>query len=213
MSAFDLPPSKPRRPLTRPPGHSMYSNPKGNQRMTTKARLRHGARGAAFIAGFLVSLAAAFFVATYLSEGTKEGKTGSAGNQAQPVNISFPDGLTPTNPVPVTATVENNSGGSRTWKSFKMEISTPTVPICGQQWLQLRPEKTDGTTSTAWEQIIAGTNTTPLTPISAGSRNIFNSGPDTLKAVYLEFKPALVGTTDQRSCENVSVKVTGKLTE
>ncbi len=168
--------------------------------------------------GFALSLAAtaaAFFVATYLSDGTGEGKTGNAGNFAQPVSISFPDGtLTPTNPVKVTATVNNTSGASRKWKSFVMEVKTPAAPICGEQWLQLRGEKMDGSTSTLWNEIVKGTNAVPLDNIPTGVQDIFGAGSEgALKNMWLEFKPALVATTNQKSCENVPVIVTGKLTE
>jgi hypothetical protein len=195
----------------------MYSNPKGNTtHMMDKRKWRNGARIAAGFAGFVVSLAAAFFVATYISSGTHEGKTGSAGNIAQPVTITFGEGLTPTKPVEVTATVNNTSGGPRQWKSFELKIETPSVPICGQEWLQLRPEKTDGTTSEPWVNQFKGTNGSPLLPIPTGTQNIFAFNPtagNTPKAVWLEFKPTLVGSTNQATCENVPVILNGKLTE
>jgi hypothetical protein len=194
----------------------MNSNERKSVPMTDKRKWRHGARVAVGICGFIVSMAAAFFVATYLSEGTHEAKTGTAGNFAQAVNVGFPEGLTPTNPVKVTATVNNTSGAARQWKSFRLEIKTPTVPICGEQWLQLRPEKEDGTTSTAWEAQFNGTNAVPLLPIPTGVQNVFAFNPtagNTPKAVWLEFKPSLVGSTNQASCEGVNVVVTGRLTE
>lgn len=161
--------------------------------------------------------AAAFFVATYLSEGTHEGKTGTAGNQAQAVTINFPDGeLTPTNPVKVTATVNNTSGSPRVWKSFPMSIKTPTVPICGEQWLELYAQRDQAgvkSEAPAWSEIIKGTNASPMAPIATGVQNIFNTANGELEAVYLRFKPSLVATTNQKSCENVPVIVTGKLTE
>ena len=185
--------------------------------MTTKARLRHGARGAAFVAGFLVSLAAAFFVATYLSEGTAEHKTGTAGNQAQAVTINFPDGeLTPTHPVAVTATVNNTSGEPRVWKSFVMSVATPSVPTCGQNWLELYAQRDQAgvkSEAPAWGQIIKGTNSTPMAPIATGVQNILSTASGELENVWLRFKPSLVGSTNQKTCEGVPVVVSGKLTE
>lgn len=192
----------------------MYSNRKETM---SNRKWRNGARIAAGFAGFVVSLAAAFFVTTYLSEGTHEGKTGTAGNQAQAVTINFPEGeLTPTHPVIVTATVNNTSGGPRVWKSFPMEVKTPTVPVCGEQWLELYAQRDQAgvkSEAPAWSEIIKGTNSTPMAPIATGVQNIFTTANGELENVYLRFKPALVGSTNQKSCEGVSVKVTGKLTE
>lgn len=183
----------------------------------SKRKWAHGVRSAAFFAGFLVSLAAAFFVATYLSEGTHEGKTGTAGNLAQAVTVNFPDGeLTPTHPVIVTATVNNTSGESRVWKSFPMSVKTPTVPVCGEQWLELYAQRDQAgvkSEAPAWSAIIKGTNTTPLAPIPTGIHNIFDTANGELENVYLRFKPGLVGSTNQKTCEGVPVVVTGKLTE
>lgn len=185
--------------------------------MTDKRKWRHGARVAVGICGFIVSMAAAFFVATYLSEGSKEAKTGTAGNVAQAVTVNFPDGeLTPTHPVAVTATVNNTSGEPRVWKSFVMSVKTPTVPVCGEQWLELYAQRDQSgvkSEAPAWGQIIKGTNSTPMAPIATGVQNIFNTANGELENVYLRFKPGLVGSTNQKSCEGVAVAVTGKLTE
>lgn len=165
----------------------------------------------------LAMTAAAFFVATYLSEGSKEAKTGKAGNLAQQVTIDFPDGeLTPTHPVKVTATVNNTSGAPRVWKSFPMTVKTPTVPVCGEQWLELYAQRDQSgvkSEAPAWSQIIKGTNSTPMAPLGTGVQNIFNTANGELEAVYLRFKPGLVESTNQSSCEGVPVVVTGKLTE
>lgn len=172
-------------------------------------------RRAVFGAAMSVAMiAAAFFASTYISEGSREAKTGKGSNVALPVNISFPDGqLTPSNPVQVTATVDNTSGAPRVWKGFTMSIETPTVPAC-QSWLELYPERSNGTASGVWQEILAGTETSPLEPISTGTQNIFAARvPSDAVKVWLRFKPALVGTTDQSSCQNAPVKVTGKLTE
>jgi hypothetical protein len=165
---------------------------------------RHGARVAVGICGFFVSMAAAFFVATYLSEGSKEAKTGTAGNISQAVTISFPDGeLTPTHPVPVTATVNNTSGSPRVWKSFVM-----SVELYAQ-----RDQAGVKSEAPAWGQIIKGTNSTPLAPVATGVHNIFDPANGEIENVYLRFKPGLTGSTNEKSCEGVPVVVTGKLTE
>lgn len=178
---------------------------------------RHGARVAVGVCGFIVSMAAAFFVATYLSEGTHEANTGTEGNKAQTVTISFPDGeLTPTHPVPVTATVNNTSGAPRVWKSFVMSVATPTVPVCGSTWLELYAQRDKAgvkSEAPAWAEIIKGTNSTPMAPIPTGVQNIFSTANGELENVYLRFKPGLAESTNQKTCEGVPVKVTGKLTE
>jgi hypothetical protein len=165
----------------------------------------------------MAAIGLAFFVSTYLSEGSKEAKTGTAGNQAQAVTISFNDGeLTPTTPVKVTATVNNTSGAPRTWKSFPMTVATPTVPICGEQWLELYAQRDQSgvkSEAPAWSEIIKGTNSTPMAPVATGTHSIFDPANGEIEGVYLRFKPGLVASTNQKSCEGVTVKVTGKLTE
>jgi hypothetical protein len=97
-----------------------------------------------------------------------------------------------------------------------MEVKTPSIPVCGTTWLELYAQRDQAgvkSEAPAWSEIIKGTNVTPLKPVPTGVHNIFDTANGELENVYLRFKPSLVGTTNQKSCEGVPVVVTGKLTE
>jgi hypothetical protein len=163
----------------------------------------------------VAAVAAAFFVmTTFVSEGSHEGTTGSGGshieNEAQPVDIQFPDGLTPeAGGVPVTATVNNESGEPREWAHFLMSVETPTFPECGEDWLELHAL---GAGAEWWEREFRGETELSLEPIPVGEQNIFAAAePPT--TVELRFDPTVAATTNQSACEGIPIIVTGKLTE
>lgn len=160
---------------------------------------------AAGVLGLAVSAAFAFFLTTYLGDGSHEAKTGKGTTQTLPVVVNFADGVTPTNPVQVSASLENTSGKALTFKKFPMTVKTPTVPKCGSEWLILRGE---GSTSSGsgWDNIIKGTNEKSLDPIPAGTSNIITNGGK----IWLEFDPSKT-SVDQTSCEGVPVVVSGHL--
>lgn len=162
---------------------------------------------AAGLLGLLTTAAFAFFLTTYIADGTHEGKTASHGNGALPLQISFAEGqLAPGVPVEVTAKLENTSGRALTFHKLKLTVETPSVPKCGTEWLKFREE--GGTEPAIWEEIVAGTNSAGSTipPIPAGTSPVLTNGGKLL----LEFNPAK-NTVDESSCENVAVIVKGHL--
>jgi hypothetical protein len=179
-----------------------------------KKQLRRVVFGAALS---IAMVATAYFAGTYLSTGVSpERQTGTGeGNIAMPISIDFPSGLTPANPVPVTATVNNTTGRDITWRAFTTEIVTPTAPICGEEWLRIDVEKTEGGISSIWTDVQAGVHPYSLKPIPPGVHSIWNYGPlvPTISQATLRFDPTIAGTTDQALCENVPVKIVGHLTE
>lgn len=168
----------------------------------------------------VATMAAAFFaITTYVSEGSHEGSTGAAAevNHALPMTVSFPNGLTPTAPQKLTIEVENNTSATATAAGPRLEIKTPTIPICGEQWLEAFPENEAGEEQTALAGRFAGTNTAALEPIPAGGgpKNVltFFSSTPKVKQILLRFKPSLTAATDQTACANQPVKVIAKLTK
>lgn len=165
-----------------------------------------------------VTAVAFFTVTTFVSEGSKEGTTGATTevNKPLPVTVSFANGLTPTNPVKLTVEVENNTTETARVGGPKLEIKTPTIPICGEQWLEAFPENELGEENTALAARFNGSNTAALEPIPAGAKKdiltYFNSTPK-IKQILLRFKPGLIGSTDQTACASQPVKVTAKLTK
>lgn len=171
-----------------------------------------------FVLGGALSVAvvaAAFFVVTdYTSEGSHEGTTGSTSEAAHPLplTVSFPDGVTPTHPVPLTIEVENDAAVPVELAGPQIEIKTPTDPVCAS-WMEAFPENESGTENTGVAERISGADMRPLKPIPAGAgpANVLSYYNGTLKQITLRFKPSLVAGTDQTSCANQPVKVTAKL--
>lgn len=176
--------------------------------MLSKSKRRWSMRAAAGFMGLIVSMGLAFFLTTYVGDGSHEGKTGTHGApKALAVVINFPtEQLTPTNRVEVTANLENTSGKALTFKSFPMKVETPTVPKCGSEWLILSAE---GSTLTGggYANVIKGTNEKSLDPIPTGTNVILDNGGK----IWLEFDPSKTAATDQSSCEGIPVKVSGHL--
>jgi hypothetical protein len=156
-----------------------------------------------------------FLVTTFSAEGSHEGKTGAAAheNHALPLAVAFPDGITPTNQVPVTLEVENPNAQAVELAGPVVHIATPTDPICGEQWLEVWGETTGGEESSAFTERAAGTNTDALKaiPAKAAKANVLTYLPG-VKQVYMRFKPSLVAGTDQTQCAEVPVKITAALT-
>lgn len=173
---------------------------------------RNPIRGATFGAAFAIAAAAlAFFAVTYIGDGEHQGTTGGGSTQSLPVTISFPDGLTPTNRVPISAEVENTTSGSLSFKNFTLTAETPTVPKCASEWLRFRAEVTSsGLKDEIWDKVIHGEYTGTIGPYAPGKHAIFTASGT---GVYLEFSPTKSGETDQSSCQEVPVKVKGHLSQ
>jgi hypothetical protein len=121
-----------------------------------------------------------FLVTTFSGEGSHEGTTGAAAKEtlSLPVTVSFPDGVTPTNPVPLSLEVENTTGKAATVAGPVVTIETPTDPICGENWLQVLPEKFNGEEETVMTAKLSGANTEALAPIPSGG------GPKSILGFY-----------------------------
>ena len=85
------------------------------------SRIRQSSRLTAGFLGFVTTLALAFFVGSYLGDGSHTGTVGSGGSGSKtlPIKVSFPDGeLTPTHKVEVQAELENTTSKTVTFKGF-----------------------------------------------------------------------------------------------
>jgi hypothetical protein len=161
-------------------------------------------RSIAFGAAFSLALAAlAFFFATLIGDAEHEGTTGKGGTESLPMSVSFADGLSPENRVEVEVTLTNETGHTIELEQFSMDVETPTVPACGEEWLQFSPENLTGSPSTKWEERLNGENPSPWGSYGAGTQSVFDA-PEAV--MFLEFDPA-TEATDQSSCENVPVIV------
>lgn len=172
--------------------------------MSAKSKRRWSMRAAAGFMGLIVSVSAAFFLTTYIGDGSHEGKTGThAAPKTLPVLISFPESqLAPEHPVEVTAKLENTTGKAVSFQKLKLTAETPTVPKCGSEWLKFREE--GGTEPEVWQGVVNGTQSPGAIP--AGTSNILTNGGK----LFLEFDPSK-NSVDETSCENVPVIVKGHL--
>lgn len=107
-------------------------------------RMKHGVRLTALVVGLATTASLAFFIGSFLADGTHTGTMGSGGTGAKtlPIAVDFPDGqLTPTKSVPVTATVSNT-----TTKTLKFTKLTPTITTgtagCLPKWFTVTSNKT-----------------------------------------------------------------------
>jgi hypothetical protein len=76
------------------------------------SHIRNSSRLAAGLIGFATTLSVAFFIGSYLGDGSHTGTIGSGGpgEKTLPIAVSFPNGeLTPTHPVEVTASINNTT--------------------------------------------------------------------------------------------------------
>jgi hypothetical protein len=170
-------------------------------------RLRHSGRLAVGILGFLTTLAVAFFIGTYLGEGTHTGTVGSGGTGSQtlPVSVSWPEGeLSPTKPVTLTAKLNNTSGKTVTMHHVSFVVASNTSG-CEASWFEVKAIKTSesGSEVTVWESILAGQEAA-LT-YAPGERNVVTNA-----ATGLQLKMKDTGAS-QSACEGASITVTGKL--
>ncbi|HEX3241118.1 MAG TPA: hypothetical protein VHR18_13410 [Solirubrobacterales bacterium] len=171
-------------------------------------------RSAAFGAAFSLAAAAlAFFAVTYLAEGSKEGTTGGAAESTLPISVSFANGLAPGKPVALTATVNNSTTGTVKFGHLVPKIETPTVPVCGESWLELYAESGPGLAD--WQTAI-NTGLPPagkqFTYEKGSAVDLFGGlGTEKRAEFILRFKPS-TESTNQTACANVPVKVSFKLT-
>lgn len=171
------------------------------------SRIRHSSRlGAAFL-GFTATLAVAFFIGHYVSEGTHTGKTGKGGTGTKvvPMNISFPEGqLTPTNPVELSVSVNNTTTKTLTFHHLSMTVTDP--PSCPASLFHV---KAKGLNESWWNEALSGVAQT--FEFSPGTHTLESANHTEPPVVFwLELEET---GTDQSACEEASIAVTGKLTE
>jgi hypothetical protein len=165
-------------------------------------RLRHSSRLTAGVVGFLTTLAVAFFIGTYLGEGTKTGTVGSGGSGTQtlPMTINFPNGeLTPTKPVALTAEINNTTGKTIQFTKVSFTFSS-TAPGCEASWFEVKAIGTEAESWNAW--IGGGTKSVSYPP---GTQPVVTSSGGSLQ---LKMKDT---GTSQAACEGAPLTVTGKL--
>jgi hypothetical protein len=174
-------------------------------------RLRHSSRFAAGALGFLTTLAVAFFIGTYLGEGTHSGTVGSGGSGTQtlPIKVSFPDGeLTPTKPVTLTAALNNTTSRTVTFKRLTFAVTTGAAG-CDASWFEVKPVAIGSPEAAElnwWEEILAGKITGTLN-YAPGERAVVTS-VNSATALQLRMKDT---GASQAACEGASITVTGKL--
>jgi hypothetical protein len=102
-------------------------------------KLKRVSRLTAAIVGLSTTVVLAYFVGTFVAEGSFTGTTGSGGGSkvtTETINASFPNGeLTPTHPVSVTASIDNTT--SRTLTFTHVEATVETAPghgECHESW-------------------------------------------------------------------------------
>jgi hypothetical protein len=162
-----------------------------------------------------------FLVATFSGEGSATQNSGSApeSHHTLPVTVSFAEGVTPANPVPVSLMVENPSSEAAVVTGPKVVISTPAVPQCGEEWLEVEPETFSGEVEEAMAAKMSGANTEVLAPIPAGAgpksignyyRSNGGAGVELVKRFVLRFKPSME-SVNETACQNTAITITAKV--
>ncbi|MGH3373136.1 MAG: hypothetical protein ACRDP6_00205 [Actinoallomurus sp.] len=168
-------------------------------------RMKHGVRITALAVGLATTASLAFFIGSFMADGTHTGTTGSGGTgtKSLPISVSFPDGqLTPTKSVPLTATLSNTSS-----KTVKFMHLTPTITTgaagCEPKWFKVTSNKTFFT------ELLNGKASELV--YAPGTRSVgMPVGVETETTFTLEMVETSV---DQSACESTSVTVALKLTE
>lgn len=171
-------------------------------RLIYSKRHRNAVRAGAALAGLTITAAFAFFFATLIGDAEHEGQTGKGPTEVLPVTLSFPDGLTPESPVEMTATLNNETAGTISLDTFEMELETPTVPACAENWLEAWAERvSNGEQHTTLQAVLDGTNEGTWGEYAPGTQNVF---PTAAVKVWLRFDPSTTAV-DQSSCEQAPV--------
>jgi hypothetical protein len=168
-------------------------------------RIKHGVRITALAVGLATTASLAFFIGSFMADGTHTGTTGSGGTGTKtlPISVSFPDGqLTPTKTVPFTATLSNTSG-----KALEFTRLTPTITTgaagCKPEWFRLRSP------SPFWNEVFSGK--AKGMEYAPGTHALGDMvGVEEVATFTLEMTETEV---DQSACESTSVTVALKLTK
>lgn len=172
-------------------------------------RARRSTATVAGIVGFLTAVSLAFFVGSFLADGTHTGTAGSGGTGTRTlsVDVSFPDGeLTPTKSVPLTAEVNNTTSKVVTFHKVSFTVTTGAAG-CNASWFKVVPVATGNPEAAElpwWQEVLAGTRTATLNyqPGKSPAVNNANAG--------LRLEMTETGT-DQSACEGAPVTVAAHL--
>jgi hypothetical protein len=118
-------------------------------------RFKWGVRVTALALGLAMTAALAFFVGSFMADGTHTGTAGSGGTGTQtlPVKVDFPNALlTPTKTVPLTAEVENTSSKTVMFGGVHPTVTTGAAG-CNAAWFHV---KATGTSAAKWNGILKG---------------------------------------------------------
>ena len=110
--------------------------------------------------GLLTAVGLAFFVGSFLADGSHEGTVGSggAGVKTLPIAVDFPSAqLKPGGKVALTAEVENTSSKSVTFTKVKPTVTTGAAG-CEASWFSVVAE---GSGAAKWNEAFAGTGPRP----------------------------------------------------
>jgi hypothetical protein len=163
---------------------------------------------AAGVAGLLTAAACAFFVGSFMADGSHTGTVGEGGKGqgAIPVAVNFPSGeLTPEHAVEVTATVENKTTHTVTFEGKPAVTVSSSAPGCEASWFAL---KFTGEAADRWNEWLEGARPEKLR-FMAGETAPLVPSPATNK-LMLEMKET---GTDQSACEGKPVTLHVHLTE
>jgi len=167
-------------------------------------RFRRSVVLAAGIAGVLTAASFAFFVGSFLADGSHEGTAGSGGGGTNtlPVKVNFPSGqLTPEHAVPLTAEVENTTAKSVTFTHVTATVTDAEPSRCLPAWFHVKVE--GGSKPAQWTEALEGKASAPVTlKYEPGTGSLFRSGE---VAAKLELEET---GTNQEACEGLPVKVT-----
>lgn len=171
-------------------------------------RMRRGTVLAAGIVGLLTAASFAFFVGSFISDGSHEGTIGSGGKGTLsiPTAVNFPDAeLTPEHAVPLTVEVNNNTTKRATFHHVAFTITTGAAG-CQASWFEV---KAIGSGSTTTEEVAE------LQSIVGGAESAnmaFTYPPGETMPLVRDQEEGLTLAlketgTDQSACEGATVKV------
>lgn len=172
------------------------------------SRLRHSTRLAAGALGFITTISVAFFIGSFLGDGSHTGTAGSGGNGTKtvPVKVNFPDGqLTPQQPVTVTAEVENTTGKTVTFHNVAYTVTTGAAG-CNPAWFKVVPTGSGEAAELPWwGEVIDGKRAATLN-YAPGTSPMVNNPNTGLRLTMSETG------TDQSACEGAPVTLRFQLT-
>jgi hypothetical protein len=170
-------------------------------------RFRWGVRVTSLAVGLAVTCAMAFFIGSFMADGTHTGTAGSGGTGTKtlPISLNWEDGkLTPTHAVPLTATFTNTSKGVVKF-SHAVATFSSSAPGCEAKWFRVK------SSSSRWTEKLAkgemGEFLYAPGAHSLGDEVGIEGAPPTFTVEMVETE------VDQSACEGAPVTLEVKLTE